>query len=209
MISKRFPVGMLWTNCYVVSSSDGRAVVIDPGGEMDDVRRYIADSGLELDQILLTHGHGDHIFGLGEIRGDAAHGVAICPPDAQCIVDAQTNLSDALGNAVAFDPAERMLSDGEELRFGEMSARVITTPGHTRGSCCFLMTEGDEKMLISGDTLFARSIGRTDLEGGSEEELIASLRKLAPLDDDTPVLPGHGPATTIGEERSLNPFWPR
>lgn len=90
-----------------------------------------------------------------------------------------------------------------------MTIKVITTPGHTKGSCCFLVSDGGEQILLSGDTLFARSIGRTDLEGGSESELLASLGKLAPLDDSVPVYPGHGPSTSIGEERSLNPFWPR
>jgi glyoxylase-like metal-dependent hydrolase (beta-lactamase superfamily II) len=206
---KRFQLGALWTNCYVVWSETGDAVVADPGGPMDEVRDFIARGNLRVQKILLTHGHGDHIMGLNEIRGDAPEGVAIHYEDAGYLTNSAMNLSAMAGLASVFDPADSELNDGMEFRAGGMKIRVIFTPGHTRGSCCFYISEDGDALLLSGDTLFARSIGRTDLPGGDEATLFASLEKLSALDDSLPVYPGHGPSTTIGEERRLNPYWPR
>ncbi|MDR1021460.1 MAG: MBL fold metallo-hydrolase [Synergistaceae bacterium] len=206
---KRFAVGVYWTNCYVVYSDAKDAIVVDPGGPMDEVRAFLRDNGLSLKRILVTHGHGDHIYGLPEISPLASEGVAIHSGDAQCLTDSHKNLSFAMGSPVSVSSADRVLSDGDVIEAGSMSVRVIHTPGHTPGCCCFYITEGDQELLISGDTLFARSVGRTDLPGGDEEELYRSLGKLVPLSDSLAVYPGHGPDTTIGEERRLNPFWPR
>jgi glyoxylase-like metal-dependent hydrolase (beta-lactamase superfamily II) len=173
------------------------------------VRKFIADNGLKVIRILLTHGHGDHIMGLGEIRGEAADGVSIHPGDEDCLVNPSKNLSALMGSSAAFGGADSKLGDGDVLTIGNMSVRVIYTPGHTKGGCCFYASEGKDALLISGDTLFARSVGRTDLPGGDEGALAASLGKLEGLPDATPVYPGHGPSTTLGEERALNPFWPR
>lgn len=206
---KRFPLGMLWTNCYVVSSETGDTVVVDPGGPAEEVCEYLRAENLHLRWVLLTHGHGDHIMGVGEVRADASSGVAIGDDDADCLTDARANLSGHMGAQAVFASADRRLRDGETLEVGKMRIDVIHTPGHTQGGLCFYITEGDQAILLSGDTLFARSIGRSDLPGGSEAVLIDSLRKLADLPDSLPVYPGHGPDTTIGEERELNPFWPR
>jgi glyoxylase-like metal-dependent hydrolase (beta-lactamase superfamily II) len=206
---RRFQLGALWTNCYVLSCEAGDAVMIDPGGPTGEPRNYMADSSLRLAKILLTHGHGDHIMGLGEVRGSAAGGAAIHPEDAGCLVSAAENLSAMMGSPVEFAAADSLLSDGEDIKIGGMNIRVIHTPGHTRGSCCFYAAEGSDALLISGDTLFARSVGRADLPGGDEKELMASLKKLDAMCGDVPVYPGHGPATTMGDERALNPFWPR
>ena len=206
---KRFQLGSLWTNCYVVWSETLDAFVVDPGGPTEEVRKFIADNGLKVRRILLTHGHGDHIMGLMEIRGEAIDGVSIHPGDADCLTNPSKNLSTRMGSSVASGGPDSELGDGDVLTVGKMSVRVIYTPGHTKGGCCFYATEGKNALLISGDTLFARSVGRTDLPGGDEDTLVASLRKLARLPDGTPVYPGHGPSTTLGEERALNPFWPR
>ena len=206
---ERFQVGSLWTNCYVVASEKGDALVIDPGGPMGDVKRFIADNGLRVKQILLTHGHSDHIMGLREIRDLARDGVAVHPEDADCVTDPSKNLSAMMGSPFQSGVAESALKDGDVIRTGDLSARVIHTPGHTRGGCCFYVTEGSDALLISGDTLFARSVGRTDLPGGDEKTLLESLEKLEVFPDSLPVYPGHGPSTTLGEERRLNPFWPR
>ncbi|MDR1651934.1 MAG: MBL fold metallo-hydrolase [Synergistaceae bacterium] len=206
---KRFQLGSLWTNCYVVWGVTKDAFAADPGGPADEVKDFIEKNGLKLRKILLTHGHGDHIMGLGEIRGMASEGVAIHSKDADCLTNPSKNLSSMIGYPSSFSGADTILSDGDVLSVGEMTIKVIASPGHTEGGCCFLVTEGESVLLISGDTLFARSVGRTDLPGGDDEELTRSLRKLADLHDDIPVYPGHGPSTTIGAERRLNPFWPR
>ncbi|MDR3075782.1 MAG: MBL fold metallo-hydrolase [Synergistaceae bacterium] len=206
---QRFQLGHIWTNCYVLSSGNGDAVIIDPGGPAGEVRDYIAKNSLRVTQILLTHGHGDHIMGLGEVRDLAADGVAIHRADSGCLTSASENLSMMMGHNVEFKPADSFLSDGLDMKIGGMNIHVIFTPGHTKGSCCFYATEEAGSLLISGDTLFARSVGRTDLPGGDEAELSASLKKLECLADGVPVYPGHGPSTTIGDERRLNPFWPR
>ncbi|MDR1884854.1 MAG: MBL fold metallo-hydrolase [Synergistaceae bacterium] len=206
---KRFPLGPLWTNCYVISSGDGDAVAVDPGGPVDEVREYLRKGGLRLRLVMLTHGHGDHIFGVGELRGDASDGVAIHTGDSDCLTSAYVNMSEDMGLPVSFAKADRLLNDGDVISYGGLNIRVIHTPGHTRGGCCFYVTEGGSELLISGDTLFARSIGRSDLPGGDEGVLIESLRKLEGFNDSLAVYPGHGPSTTIGDERRLNPFWPR
>lgn len=206
---KRFPLGFLWTNCYVVWNGDNDAVVVDPGGDTTDVREFLNAEKLSLRWIMLTHGHGDHIMGVGELRGLASEGVAIHAEDADCLTSANENLSGSMGQPAVFDAAERLLRNGDVVTLGGMTITVIHTPGHTRGSCCFYAEEDGGALLLSGDTLFARSVGRSDLPGGDERVLMESLKKLANVPDGIRVYPGHGPDTTIGEERALNPFWPR
>lgn len=204
-----FPLGSLWTNCYLLAASNGDAVVVDPGGPAGEVSAVINKEKLNVKWILLTHGHVDHIAGIGELRPSSANGVAIMAEDADCLTNARANLSSDFGGRVEMQGADRLMNDGDHFELGDMRIDVIATPGHTRGGCCFYASEGDDALLISGDTLFARSIGRTDFPGGDEPTLIGSLRKLAKFPDELAVFPGHGPATTIGEERALNPFWPR
>lgn len=206
---RRFPLGFLWTNCYVVWSESRDAIVVDPGGDTTELRAFLESEGLKLRRVLLTHGHGDHIMGVGEIRGLAAEGVAIHGEDAECLTSPRANLSGEMGMPAVFDSADSFLKDGDVIEAGDMKITVIHTPGHTLGGCCFLIEEGGEALLLSGDTLFARSIGRSDLPGGDERVLIESLKKLENMPDSMRVYPGHGPETTIGEERALNPFWPR
>ena len=206
---KRFPLGMLMTNCYVVYSRTKDALVVDPGGPAAEVKSFMDDEGLTLRKVLLTHGHSDHLFGVGDLRNLAVDGVAIHSGDSDCLTDAEANLSARMGAPISFDPADNFLSDGDEFCVGDMKVRVIHTPGHTVGGCCFLITEGDESILMSGDTLFAESVGRSDLPGGDESILNESLLKLSDFPDSLKVYPGHGPATTIGHEKKRNPFWPR
>ena len=205
---KRFPLGFLWTNCYLLWDEDGAAFVVDPGGDPKEVMDFIELKGLKLHWVLLTHGHGDHLMGIEPLRKIALNGVAIHAEDALCLTSASHNLSEHMAAPVEFSAAERLLKDGDRLQIGRMDVSVIYTPGHTLGGVCYFVEEGEQHLLLAGDTLFARSVGRTDLPGGDESILMNSLRKLAKLSDDVPVYPGHGPDTRIGDERRQNPFWP-
>ena len=206
---KRFALGALWTNCYVISDSGSEGIVIDPGGPAAEVEEYIRDNDIRLHWIILTHGHGDHIGGVPELRNLSENGIAIHTEDADCLVDANRNLSAFMGTSVELPSADKKLNEGDTLKVGNMYIRVIHTPGHTVGGICLHIKEDDDEVLISGDTLFARSIGRSDLPGGDEDVLVRSLKKLTGLPDKLRVLPGHGPETTIGAEKIYNPYWPR
>lgn len=205
---RRFAMGALWTNAYLLWDAEGVAILVDPGGDPSEALGFAKEKGLQIEWVLLTHGHGDHIGGLDEARKNSARGVAIHRADAPMLTSPEENLSRWMGTPVESGAAEKILEDGETFWAGRMEIRVIHSPGHTAGSSCFLVTDGESKILISGDTLFARSVGRTDLPGGSEKELKASLLKLAALADSLPVLPGHGPETNLGREKAENPYWP-
>lgn len=209
MKQKRFALGALWTNCYLVWDDDGEAFVVDPGGKADEVADFIGEQKLRLNWIILTHGHGDHIGGVAGLRGICKNGVAVHEKDAEYLLSARKNFSSYSGEPVELAAADRLLRDGDELKVGKMDIKVIHTPGHTLGGISLLVSENGAKALFSGDTLFARSIGRTDLPGGDEDTLMQSLKKLEPLPDDLGVYPGHGPATVLGEEKRYNPYWPR
>jgi hydroxyacylglutathione hydrolase len=206
---KRFALGALWTNAYLVYDTGGRGFFVDPGGDPEEVLRLIEDRKIVLEYVLLTHGHADHIAGLERIRGMAVSGVLIHEDDASMLRNPESNLSAFVGEKLSLLPAETLFRDGDIFRAGDLSIKVIHTPGHTRGSSCFLVEEpGQKGILLSGDTLFAGSVGRTDLPGGDQAVLERSIGRLSCLPDDMEVLPGHGPATTIGAERAGNPFWP-
>jgi hydroxyacylglutathione hydrolase len=205
---RRFPMGALWTNAYLIWDGEGVALLVDPGGDPSEALDFAEEKGLRIEWVLLTHGHGDHIGGLEEARRRSAMGVAVHRADASMLTSPEENLSRWMGEPIRSAAAEKLLEDGDTFSVGQMSIRVIHTPGHTEGSSCFLVSDEGSEVLLSGDTLFARSVGRTDLPGGNERELKASLVKLAALDDRLPVLPGHGPETSLGRERAENPYWP-
>lgn len=203
---KRFALGALWTNCYVISDAASEGIVIDPGGPAAEVEEYIRDNDIRLHWIILTHGHGDHIGGVSELRNLSENGIAVHTEDADCLVDANRNLSAFMGTSVELPSADKKLNEGDTLKVGSMNIRVIHTPGHTVGGICLHIKDEDEEVLISGDTLFARSIGRSDLPGGDEDVLVRSLKKLTDFPDKLRVLPGHGPETTIGAEKFTTPI---
>lgn len=206
---KRFPLGALWTNGYLVWDEDGEALFIDPGGDAAEVEDYLKQNNLRLRKVLLTHGHLDHIAGVSELQALVGDQVYVGRRDAQLLRSPSGSLSRLLG--ISCDPITSFheVSEGDIIEVGRLRAYVMETPGHTEGGVCYLIKESDESLLASGDTLFAQSVGRTDLEGGDAPTLTASLLRLAELPDGLRVLPGHGPETSIGEERRHNPFWPR
>jgi hydroxyacylglutathione hydrolase len=202
---QKYMVGMLMANCYIAwSQADGQGVIIDPGGWRPEIAQFIADQGISIKAILLTHGHFDHIGGLNEARALTGAPVYIHEDDADCLSSPGKSIAALMGGMTArFEPAEGLLRDGDDIVIGDhLTFKVIHTPGHTPGGVCFL----SDDVIFTGDSLFYASIGRTDFPGGSYPQLIASVKKLMTLDDALTVLPGHGENTTIGFERTHNPF---
>lgn len=200
----RMEVGQLGANCYIVYCEKTlKGAVIDPGGNGKDIIAQLKAKQIELIYIFNTHGHADHITANDEVKEATGAPVLIHNADAAMLITPQGNLSSYIGNQLICQPADRLLADGETLTVGEIEFQVIHTPGHTLGGICL---KADD-VLFSGDTLFEQSVGRSDFPGGSHNQLISSIKnKLLVLPDETIVLPGHGNATTIGNERHGNPF---
>jgi hydroxyacylglutathione hydrolase len=211
-----FPAGSFQANCYVLApQAGGPCVVVDPGqGAEEPLDDLLRQHRLDPVAVLLTHGHVDHIFAVTPVCDGHEIPAWIHPEDRVLLSDPMRAFSadtrQLFGGRVALrEPREvRVLADGTSLELAGLSFTVDHTPGHTRGSVTFRSVTGTgQGLLISGDTLFAGSIGRTDLPGGDLQQMFASLRdRILVLDDETTVLPGHGPATTIGRERASNPF---
>ena len=206
MIHEVFPVGPLQCNCSVVGDEESReAIVIDPGDDIENILDVLQKHGLRLSQIVITHAHIDHVGGAVRLRKATGAPILLNENDDQLLrmLDVQASwlgMRDPGQVEVDQSPA-----DGDKIRWGTLEATVIHTPGHTQGSICLLISR--HKTLIAGDTLFQGSIGRTDLPGGSYDKIIRSIHnKLLVLPGDTAVVPGHGPTTTIEEERERNPF---
>ncbi len=196
-------VGMLAENCYILAPvTGGDAVIVDPGAESEVILGAVRAWGLTPRLVVNTHGHADHIGANGAVAAAGAE-LAIHAADAPMLTDPSQNLSLFIPPALVSPPATRFLTDGEEVVVGAVRLGVIHTPGHTEGGLTFAL----DGFLLAGDTLFAGSVGRVDLPGGSWESLMGSIvERLFPLGDAVRVLPGHGPETTIGAERRANPF---
>lgn len=197
-------VGNLGTNCYIVYSEESKdAMIIDPGGDAARILAAVGNAGLSVKYIVNTHGHADHVLANMKVKEATGAELLVHKEDAGMLTSPQLNLSVFIGGGAVCGPADKELSDGDIVEVGEMKFVVLHTPGHTPGGIS-LHYDG---VVFSGDSLFAESIGRTDFPGGSHRQLIESIRrKLMTLDDEVKVYPGHGPATTIGWERRMNPF---
>ena len=207
MIIDRVVVSPFATNCYIVGSELSReGIIIDPGDEAGAILEKVSDLGLDIKFIALTHGHIDHIGALKAIKEATGAEMAIHTDDAKSLRGKGGLIISMLVSGLYYPkppPPDRLLKDGDSLDIGDLHLKVLHTPGHTPGGICL---EG-EGVVFSGDTLFNFGIGRTDLPGGSYRQLIESIHtKLMVLPDDTIVYPGHGPETTIGAERTGNPF---
>ncbi len=208
MTVSAIPLGLYSANCYVLCDVlSGEGVVIDPGEFCEDLISFIKEAGVkELKYILLTHGHFDHILGVNRLKEyfpDAK--TAIGAPDKICLSSVEDNLMGSEYKDSFFEiQADFLLFDGDCIEVGSGRLKVISTPGHSKGGVCFVSAE--DKFVITGDTLFYRTAGRTDFKGGSFEQLSASVDRLMLLDDDYVVYPGHNKSTVIGEERTRNRF---
>ena len=206
---KRFEVNMLQENCYIVSDESREAVVIDCGAYYDDERQAIADyilqQQLKVTHLVATHGHFDHNFGNDTIFSTCGVKPEVSDRDA-ALMDLKSQARDMLGITYDRDvpPIGRLLGTDDVITFGTHRLTLIPTPGHTPGSVTFYCEA--EHVAFTGDTLFRMSIGRTDFPGGSWPQMAESLQRLAALPADTTVYPGHGPVTTIGDERRYNPY---
>lgn len=194
------------TNCYYVfREGDEKALFIDPGDNGEYIYNFLLAKGLKVDNILLTHGHFDHIWGCDELRDLSGAKVMALTAEKELLESSCLNVSDMAGRPCTL-LADSFFDDGDVLDLDGFKIRIISTPGHTAGSCCMYLEE--EGILFSGDTLFEESVGRTDFPTGSGSVILNSLRdKLSKLPDETVVYPGHGSATTIGHEKQYNPFW--
>ena len=196
-------LGPMQANCYILECEETKsAAVIDPGDEAGRIISTIKKRELNLDLIVNTHGHIDHIAANGGLKEEFGAPLCIHSADADMLVNPQRNLSFFIGVPTSSPPADRLLEDGDVLKVGELSLKVMHTPGHSPGSVCLL---GDS-FIFTGDLLFAGGIGRYDFPGSSYEKLEKSLEEVIALDGGLVAYPGHGPETTIGHERQTNPF---
>jgi hydroxyacylglutathione hydrolase len=210
-----FPAGMLQCNCYVLAPRAGAdAIVVDPGQRaFAPLRRILDENRLTPAAVLLTHCHIDHMWSAQKVADTYGCPVYIHPDDRFMLTDPIAGLGPRVAQVAlgAFFREPRQVveldRDGDKIELGGITVAVDHTPGHTKGSVVFRVADGPSELAFTGDTLFKQSIGRTDLLGGSGRDLLGSIvTKLLVLDDDTVVLPGHGPKTTIGAERLSNPF---
>lgn len=196
-------VGPLGTNCYIVWDENAVCAVVDIGGQAEKVAEFIEERHLKPSHILLTHGHGDHIGGVEGFLTMYPHvKVVMAPEDVEMITDRQKSMADPCGCEESEFTPDILVNDGDVITVGDMDFTVIKTPGHTEGGVTYLYG----KMMFTGDTLFAGSMGRTDLYGADNEKMAQSLCRLAQVEGYRIVLPGHGTASNLEDEKRANPF---
>jgi hydroxyacylglutathione hydrolase len=207
MIHEVLPVGMLACNCSVVGDeATGEAIVIDPGDEVERVQEILARHGLRTRYIVATHAHIDHVAGIEKLQQATGAAVLMHEDDLPLYQNLATQAAWLGVRPPGAVEVDQFVQAGDALRCGPLQLEILHTPGHSPGSLSFHLT-GEQQRIFSGDTLFQGSIGRTDLWGGSFDQILRSIHEtLLRFPDEMPVFPGHGPATTIGEERERNPF---
>ncbi len=204
MIFKALEVGIYGANCYIVGSEETKeAAIIDPGGDFNKIDNKLNELGLTPKMIILTHYHGDHIGAVKEFIDKYDLKVYIHKEDSEALNNSSINLTKTMFGKGVSIKADVELEDGDQIDLGELKFKIIHTPGHTKGGICIKVGN----IMMTGDTLFNNSIGRTDLPGGSFEEIIKSIKeKIFVYDDDTIIYPGHMSSSTIKKEKQYNPF---
>ncbi|UOE54394.1 MBL fold metallo-hydrolase [Cytobacillus oceanisediminis] len=203
----QIPLGPLQTNCYVLSNENKDCLIFDPGEESGKLSGIIEQKGLNPLAVILTHAHFDHIGAVDEIRDAFSIPVYIHEKEAAWLPDPALNGSHLfkIGKLIKARVADHIITGEQELSIGEFNLKILETPGHSPGSISLYFKDAD--LVVAGDALFSGSIGRTDLPGGNHQQLLKSIHnKLLTLPEETEVLPGHGPVTTIGQEMDSNPF---
>ena len=198
---KSLCLGMMGTMCYTIVS-DKVAVVVDPGFESAELVRFFEENADKEKWIFITHGHFDHISFADELREKSGAKIAVGEFDADALQNPELNLAYLFRATLKPFVADKLLIDDEKFKVGDLEFKILTTPGHTVGSVCYLLGEN----LFSGDVLFYESIGRDDFPGGNRQTLTKSIKRLYELPDETVVYPGHNQPTTIGHEKKYNPF---
>ncbi|MBQ2803533.1 MAG: MBL fold metallo-hydrolase [Lachnospiraceae bacterium] len=207
----RMVLGVCQTNCYFVYREGSKEVIFfDPADKGEQIQEALEKNGFQIKAIFLTHGHFDHIWGCegickaAEEKGREQVKIYACEAEKDLLLDAHKNVSKQMSRPYTLE-ADVYVQDGQILEVAGMTCQVIATPGHTGGGCCYYFE--DAGLLVSGDTLFLESVGRTDLPTGSMSTLVRSIKeKLFVLPEETVVYPGHGDRTTIGHEKNYNPF---